>query len=124
MRRHNIQIKEVKICVICGLSYGAVLPGTPETSILSGMSNIKGKENIKFYDLNRDAINEGHIGEYVVIQNGTVVGYAKDMEGGFDVLGESAEPGSFIIHQCLPDEEDFVDIGCHIPTAAFEVDWR
>jgi hypothetical protein len=35
------------------------------------------KENYKFYDLNRDAINAGHIGEYVLIRDGKVVGYFK-----------------------------------------------
>jgi hypothetical protein len=82
------------------------------------------KENYKFYDLNRDAINEGHLGEEVVILGGAVIGYAKDMESAFDLLPEDVEPGSFIIHQCRREEEDIDDIGCHIPTVAFEVDWQ
>jgi hypothetical protein len=44
------------------------------------------KENYKFYDLNRDALNEGHIGEEVVILSGAVIGYAKDIESVFDLL--------------------------------------
>jgi len=35
------------------------------------------KENYKFYNLNRDAINAGHSGEYVLIRDGKVVGYFK-----------------------------------------------
>lgn len=86
--------------------------------------NALAKETYKFYDLNRDAINEGHIGEYVVIHNAAVIGYVKEQIDGFDILPENVEPGSFIIHQCLPEEEDFDDIGWRVPTPAFEIDWR
>jgi hypothetical protein len=82
------------------------------------------KENYKFYDLNRDALNEGHIGEYVVIHNAAVIGYVKDRVEGFHILPEDVKPGSFIIHECLSEEDDFDDIGCHIPIVSFEVDWR
>jgi hypothetical protein len=82
------------------------------------------KENFKFYDLNRDAINEGHIGEYVLIRDCVVIDYFKDIESAYGPLAHThAEPGSFMIHQCL-EEEEVIDIGCRIPIPAFEVDWR
>jgi hypothetical protein len=82
------------------------------------------KENYKFYDLNRDAINEGHLWEHVVILGGAGIGYAKDHWSGYDLLPEDVEAGSFIIHECRPEGEDIDDIGCHVPIPAFEVDWR
>jgi hypothetical protein len=82
------------------------------------------KENYKFYDLNRDALNEGHIGEYVLIRDCAVIGYFKDRVSAYGPLAHThAEPGRFMIHQCQEEEEE-IDIGCHIPTVAFEVDWR
>jgi hypothetical protein len=83
------------------------------------------KENFKFYDLNRNDINKGHIGDYAFIQDSAVKAYFKDEESAYaSVLMSNAKPGSFILHQCLPEEEDFDDIGCHIPVPAFEVDWK
>ncbi|GHU47363.1 hypothetical protein FACS1894200_02580 [Spirochaetia bacterium] len=89
------------------------------------MIAIKAKENYKFYDLNREAINEGHIGDYVLIRDCAVAGYFKDIESAYSPLkGTNAEPGSFIIHECLPEEDEYADIGFRQPIAAFEVDWK
>lgn len=83
------------------------------------------KENYKFYDLNREAINAGHIGDYVLIRDGKVVGYFKDDMDAFATVQDDLplKPGSIMIHQCLPEEEDFDDIGFRVPVAAFEKDW-
>jgi hypothetical protein len=83
------------------------------------------KENYKFFDLNRDAIIAGHIGEYVLIRDRAVVGYFKDIESAYGPLAHThAEPGSYRIQWCVAEEDEIIDIGCHIPTPAFEVDWK
>jgi hypothetical protein len=82
------------------------------------------KENYKFFDLNRDAIVAGHIGEYVLIRDCAVIGYFTERMSAYVPLAHThAEPGSYLIQQCLAEEEE-IDIGCHIPIPAFEVDWR
>jgi hypothetical protein len=83
------------------------------------------KENYKFFDVNRDAIIAGHIGEYVLIRDCAVVGYFKDIESAYGPLAHThAEPGSYRIQECVTEEDEIIDIGCHIPVPAFEVDWK
>jgi hypothetical protein len=83
------------------------------------------KDNYKFFDINRDAIIAGHIGEYVLIRDCAVVGYFTDIESAYGPLAHThAEPGSYIIQECVTEEDEVIDIGCHIPVPAFEVDWK
>jgi hypothetical protein len=83
------------------------------------------KENYKFYDTHRDAINAGHIGDYVLIRDCAVAGYFKDDGDAVETLADTgAEPGTFIVHQCVEEEDDFDDIGFHQPAAVFEADWK
>lgn len=44
----------------------------------------KSDENFEFYNLNRDAINEGHIGDHVLIIDCAVAGYFKDRKSAYN----------------------------------------
>jgi hypothetical protein len=83
------------------------------------------KENYRFFDINRDAIIAGHTGGQVLVRDCAVAGYFADIESACGPLAHThAEPGSYIIQECVTGEDGVIDIGCHIPVPAFEVDWK
>jgi hypothetical protein len=55
----------------------------------------------------QDDIVNGHLNEYVVIQNAQVVGYYRDQMNAFDAL-KSHKLGTFMVKQCKPKGTDII----------------
>jgi hypothetical protein len=64
-------------------------------------------EDFDFYTAHQDEIVNGHLNEYVVIQNARVAGYYKDQMDAFDAM-KSHELGTFMVKQCKPKGTDII----------------
>ena len=65
------------------------------------------KANSVWYDANLDSLLPKYRGRYVVIADGKVLGDYGDFDEGVDAtLAEGREPGSFMVHLCVPREEE------------------
>jgi hypothetical protein len=58
-----------------------------------------------YYKAHQEEITSGHLGEYVVIQGKTVLGYFENYMDGFKAMAKkNVEPGTYIVHKCeAPD---------------------
>ena len=71
------------------------------------------KENAEWYDANREELLSKYRGRYVAISDGRVWGdYGEQVEGIKAMLGSGHEAGTFIVHHCIPREEE-VPFICH-----------
>jgi hypothetical protein len=61
------------------------------------------KRAFYYYLANQEAINEGHMGEYVAICDNRVIGYYQDRLDGFDdMIAKGHEQGTFNVTLCHP----------------------
>ena len=65
------------------------------------------KANSIWYNANLDTLLPKYRGRYVAICDGKVVGDYSDFNEGVDAtLDAGYEPGSFMVHLCVPREEE------------------
>jgi hypothetical protein len=65
------------------------------------------EDEVSYYRAEQDAIVAGHVGEFVLIEGRTVLGYYKDVEAVIDAT-EGHELGMFMLTQCKPKGEDMI----------------
>ena len=71
------------------------------------------KKSVKWYDENLATLLPQYRGKYVGVCIDKVCGSWDDQDVGFDAMVEAGyTPGEFIVHRCLPLEED-VGFHCH-----------
>ena len=71
------------------------------------------KKSVKWYDENLADLLPQYRGKYVGVCIDKVCGSWDDQDVGFDAMVEAGyTPGEFIVHRCLPLEED-VGFHCH-----------
>lgn len=65
------------------------------------------KENSVWYDANLDSLLPKYRGRYIAISGGRVLGDYGDFDEGVDAtLAEGYAPGTFMVHLCVPREEE------------------
>ena len=65
------------------------------------------KENSVWYDANLDSLLPKYRNRYIAIAGGKVLGDYGDFDEGVDAtLADGHEPGSFMVHLCVPREEE------------------
>ena len=65
------------------------------------------KENSVWYDANLDSLLPKYRGRYIAISDGRVLGDYGDFDEGVDAtLAEGYAPGTFMVHLCVPREEE------------------
>ena len=65
------------------------------------------KENSVWYDANLDSLLPKCRGRYIAISGGRVLGDYGDFDEGVDAtLAEGYAPGTFMVHLCVPREEE------------------
>lgn len=65
------------------------------------------KANSVWYDANLDSLLPKYRGRYVAIADGRVLGDYGDFDEDVDAtLAEGHAPGSFMVHLCVPREEE------------------
>jgi hypothetical protein len=70
------------------------------------------KRALYYYLANQEAINQGHLGEYVAISNNKVVAYYRDViTGTFDMVDRGYKIGSFNVNECTKPGEAAVQMG-------------
>lgn len=63
--------------------------------------------NSVWYDANLDLLLPKYRGRYIAIADGKVLGDYSDFDEGVDAtLAEGYAPGSFMVHLCVPREEE------------------
>ena len=70
-------------------------------------SDVKIKENADWYYANQDDLVSKYKGKYVAISDCGVVGSFDTFGSGVHAMIDSGRlPGTFIVHHCLPPEEE------------------
>lgn len=70
-------------------------------------SYVKLRESAVWYSANLESLVERYRGRYVGIAGGKVVGDYADFNEGVDAMIEAGyEPGTFMVHLCVPREEE------------------
>ncbi|MBP5321769.1 MAG: hypothetical protein J6334_12350 [Kiritimatiellae bacterium] len=65
------------------------------------------KANSIWYDANLDSLLPKYRGRYIAIADGKVLGDYEDFDEGVDaMLAKGQAPGSFMVHLCVPREEE------------------
>jgi len=73
----------------------------------------KFKESVAWYDANRDALLSKYRDKFVAVCGDRVCGSWDDQLTGLKAMVDQGyEPGTFIVHHCLPLEEESVYV-CH-----------
>jgi DNA-binding cell septation regulator SpoVG len=65
------------------------------------------KDEVSYYRAEQDAIVEGHLGEFVIIEDRKVVGYYKDIEAAIKATA-GHELGKFMLSKCERKGEDII----------------
>jgi hypothetical protein len=67
---------------------------------------------LHYYLANQEAINEGHLGDYVAISNNQVLGYYKSgVEGIVDLIKKGYDAEKFNVSKCFPVGGAACDMG-------------
>jgi len=73
----------------------------------------KFKESVAWYDANRDSLLTQYRGKYVAVCGDQVCGNWDDQLSGLRAMVKAGyTPGTFIVHQCVPLEEETAYM-CH-----------
>ena len=65
------------------------------------------QDDFEYYTTHQEEIVKGHLGEFIVIKNSTVIGYYKDELKAFEAMKDS-ELGTFIVKKCQEPGTDVV----------------
>jgi hypothetical protein len=65
------------------------------------------KDNFDFYEKNQEDIVKGHLNEFVVINDASIVGYFKTEKEAFEAM-KDYELGTFLVKKCLEKGTDII----------------